>query len=202
MPDPKIRPPSPVYLGPADKHSGPGNKPIRRIVIHCTVSPCERGGARNIAAYFRSDAARGSAHYVVDPGEKVQVVWDSVIAWHAPPNEGSIGVELCDPLISVAWDRAHADRWFNDDHQAMLRKAARLVARLGLAYGVPLEKIGPAQLKAGREGVCGHDDVSEAFGQSSHWDPGPSFPWRTFMAMVHEAEHEIVLRARRKAADK
>src|SRR5690348_5937428 len=76
--------PNPVYLGPA-AHTSPGNnKPINRIVIHSTVSPCVEGQARNSALYFRSPSAGGSAHYVVDPGEVVQVVYDGVIAWHAP----------------------------------------------------------------------------------------------------------------------
>lgn len=186
-----IEPPAPKYLGPA-AHTSPGhNRPIRRIVIHCTVSPCEPGGARKTAAYFRSQQAGGSAHYVHDPDESVQVVFDDVIAWHAPPNPHSIGHELCDALVSREWDLAHADRWFDDSHQKMLKRAARIVARQCLAEGVPIVRLSVADLEAGRRGICGHDDVSEAFGQSSHWDPGPSFPWDHFMALVNDAAHKI-----------
>jgi N-acetyl-anhydromuramyl-L-alanine amidase AmpD len=176
--------PSPPYLGPPDKHSGQGNKPIKRVVIHCTVSPTERGGARRIAAYFRSDAAGGSAHYVVDPYEIVQAVYDSWVAWHAPPNPNSLGIELCCTLSNKG--RKH---WGRDDHRLMLRRAARLTAALCLAYDVPIRKIGPVGLRAGRKGICGHHHVSQAFGQSSHWDPGPYFPWKEFIRMCrHEAE--------------
>jgi N-acetylmuramoyl-L-alanine amidase CwlA len=91
-----VRPPNPRYLGPAFRTSAGANKPPTRVVIHSTVSPCKPGGAEQIAAYFRSPAAGGSAHYVVDPDEVVQVVFDSVIAWHAPPNAHSIGIEMCD----------------------------------------------------------------------------------------------------------
>lgn len=170
--------PSPVYLGPAAHTSAGSNKPIRRVVIHSTVSPCERGGARNIAAYFRGKSAGGSAHYVVDPGEVVQVVYDGVIAWHAPPNQHSLGIELCDYP-----DATSAARWADPNHQAMFARAARLTAQLCLAYGVRPWFVGRIGLRLGRTGVTTHNEVSQAFGQSSHWDPG-AWPRRKFMRAV------------------
>ena len=170
--------PSPIYLGPAAHDSGPGNKPIHRIVLHSTVSDCEPGGARNIASYFRSENAGGSAHYVVDPGEVVQVVFDDTVAWHAPPNRNSLGVEMC--------DRPHPDskaRWSDENHRAMLKRTARLVAELCLAYDVPPWFVGEARLRAGARGVTTHATVSKAFGQSTHWDPG-AWPRFRFMRMV------------------
>lgn len=173
-------PPSPPYLGPAKFQGGSDNKPIRRIVIHGTVSPTEAGGARNIARYFTQSVTRpSSAHYVRDPGETVQVVYDSVVAYHAPPNRHSIGYELCD------WVKGPITRWDDKPHRRMLRGAAKDVARLCLAYNVPIRKIGPVALRLGRKGICGHVDVSNAWRQTSHWDPG-AFPWRRFIRMVRE----------------
>lgn len=172
-----MKPPSPPYVGPAAHDSGPGNKPITRIVIHSTVSPCEKGGARKIAAYFRNPQAGGSAHYVVDPGETVQVVYDDVIAWHAPPNAHSLGIEMCD------MPRTLPGRWLDKNHRAMLDRVARLTAELCLAYDVPVAHMTTDSVRAGRKGICSHAQVSQAFGQSSHWDPG-QFPWRRFMRKV------------------
>src|SRR5690349_19229744 len=93
---PKFKAPEPVYLGPPAHFTAGDNKPVSRIVIHSTVSECKAGGAREIAAYFRTKAAGGSAHYVVDPSEVVQAAYDSVVCWHAPPNEHSLGIEMCD----------------------------------------------------------------------------------------------------------
>lgn len=185
-----VKPPAPPYLGPA-AHTSPGsNKPIKRIVVHATVSPLVKGQARATAAYFRSKSAGGSAHYVVDADEAVQVVYDSVQAWHAPPNANSIGVELCDALSSPAWDKANAARWSDGPHVSMLQHAAALVAQLCLAYDVPIHRLSAADLKAGKHGICGHVDVSQAWHQSTHWDPGEAFPWDTFMGMVRaEAKH-------------
>ena len=189
-----IKPPSPPYLGPPDKWSKGDNKPIRRVVIHSTVSPCEPGGARNIAAYFRSDAAGGSAHYVTDPGEVVQSAWDSLICWHAPPNAGSLGVEMCDipgPVPNekrgtARWKSLRRSwRWAKPNQRAMLKRTARLTAHLCLAYDVPTRFVGARGLRAGRRGVTTHASVSRAWGQSTHWDPG-WWPRAWFMRLVRK----------------
>lgn len=172
--------PSPIYLGPAAHTSGPGNKPIKRIVIHSTVSPCEPGGARKIAAYFKTEASGGSAHYVVDPNEVVQCVYDDVIAWHAPPNEHSLGVEMCDTPSSTS-----SARWLLPNQIKLLNRTARLVARLCVTYDVPPVFLSPLSVKTGHHGITTHNNVSEAFGQSTHWDPG-KWPKNAFMVLVNQ----------------
>lgn len=169
--------PSPRYAGPPAHSSGTDNKPIHRIVIHSAVCPCAPGWARKIAAYFRTDAAGGSAHYVVDPTEVVQAAYDSVVCWHAPPNRHSLGVEMCDQPSRLP------GRWVRANQKAMLRRTARLVAELCLAYDVPPVYVGRRALKAGKHGVTTHAAVSAAFKLSTHWDPG-SWPRRSFMRMV------------------
>lgn len=191
--------PSPRYLGPPDKFSDGDNKPIKRIVIHSTVSPCVPGGAEDIAAYFRSDAARGSAHYVVDPENTVQAAYDSVICWHAPPNAGSIGIEMCDypgavpdiPRNTAKWRTLHKSwRWRKENQRKMLRRTAKLTAQLCLAYDIPIRWIGVYQLKLSGRGITSHNNVSKAFAQSSHWDPG-WWPRAWFMRMVKEEAKKI-----------
>lgn len=181
--------PSPTYLGPPDKFSSGDNKPIKRIVLHGTVSPCGRGQARATAEYFRSPNAGGSAHYVVDPFEAVQSAWDSVICWHAPPNSNSIGIELTD-MVGGSGGPLSIERWDEGAHKLMLTRAARLTAQLCLAYGVPAKMIGPGKLKSGAKGVCEHDDVSDAWHQSTHWDLG-NFPRRRFERLLRAAVAEL-----------
>ena len=178
-----VAPPAPPYVGPAARHGDANNKPISRVVIHCTVSPCVPGGARNVARMFRTTTRPASAHYVVDPSDTVQVVYDSVVAYHAPPNQHALGIELCD------MQSGPADRWQDGNHKAMLERAATLVAGLCAAYGVPVDKIGPDELRAGKHGICGHIDVSHAWGQTSHVDPEatPGFPWASFMDQIRAA---------------
>jgi hypothetical protein len=178
-------PPSPPFVGGRNvkiMRDGNGfplsNLPIRRIVLHSTVSACVAGGARAVARYFDTPAAGGSAQYAVDPGEVVQIVGDSHVAEHAPPNPGSIGVEMCDMPTTV-----NANRWNDVEHRAMLKLTARLVAELCLAYDVRPYFVGRLGLKMGRSGVTTHNMVSLAFGQSSHWDPG-AWPRMAFMREV------------------
>lgn len=188
----RIPAPSPFYAGPPAHDSGEGNKPIARIVIHSTVSPCEPGGARDIAAYFRSQAAGGSAHYVIDPDEVVQAAWDSVVCWHAPPNAHSLGNEMCDipgPVPddkrgTAAWKSLRRSwRWTRRNQRDMLRRTAKLTAQQALAYDVPIRWVGVRRLRAGKHGITTHANVSKAFHESTHWDPG-FWPRHHFMRMV------------------
>lgn len=177
--------PSPPYAGPPFRSSGTGNKPIRRITIHSTVGPTADGSRQGIAAYFRSSRAGGSAHYVVDAGGVLQTAWDSVVCWHAPPNPNSIGIEMCD------YPTQTMDRWANDDHKALLERTARLTAELCLAYDVRPWFVSRIGLRAGRSGVTTHNEVSQAFHQSTHWDPG-AWPRRRFMRRVRAIRRELL----------
>lgn len=170
-------PPSPPYI-PAKYHGG-SQSTIVRIVIHGTVSATERGGARAIAEYFQNPSSETSAHYVVDPGEEFQCVYDHTIAYHDGTNTNSIGVELCDPVDGPP------ERWQDRPHQDMLRRAADLVRQLCDAYQVPKVKLGADQIRAGENGICGHADMRDAFPDStSHYDPGPGFPWQQFIDQI------------------
>jgi hypothetical protein len=192
-------PPDPEYLGPAAHTSGPGNKPIERVVIHSTVSACIPGGRYAVARYFRSPAAGGSAHYITDPSGEAQVVYDSVIAWHAPPNPRSAGIEMCDipgpvpddPPGSARRKAARRSwRWILPNQRRMLRRTALLTAELCLANDVPVTWLTAAELRAGQHGITSHANVSEAFHQTTHWDPG-WWPRRTFMKQTRRYAREI-----------
>jgi hypothetical protein len=42
-------------------------------------------------------------------------------------------------------------------------------------------------VRAGRRGITGHAEVSAAYRQSDHWDPGPGFPVESFLDRVRRA---------------
>jgi hypothetical protein len=173
-------PPTVPYFGPVAHSSGTGNLPINRIVIHYTAGN-DATGAQGTAKYFQDPAAGGSAHYITDSDETIQCAYDSVIAWHAPPNQHSLGIEM---ECSGANDaKGH---WTLPNHVAMMHRTAKLVAQKAIQYGVPIVKLSVPDLVVGKHGICGHVDVSNAFHQSTHTDPGPYFPWGQFMTWVHE----------------
>lgn len=170
-----IAPPNPPMI-PARWHGG--TQTPKLIVMHGTVSPCVAGGARAVAKFFATEDNKTSAHYVRDPLETIQCVGDHTVAYHCGYNQDSIGYELCDPQAGPG------ARWSDKNHTMMLAGAAKDVARLCLAYGIPVAKVSVADLKAGKRGICGHADMSLAFRRSTHTDPGAAFPWSTFIGLV------------------
>ena len=190
-------PPAPAGYTPA-KNSGTGNlKPrLNRVVIHSAVIPCEPGRARQLADWSARGTTGGSWHYATDPKEAIQCAGDDWVCWHAPPNRdrsgGTIGIEMADwpkggkvtAAIRKTW------RWRTRAHKNMLAHTARLTAELCLAYDIPIVFLSPADLKAGKRGITTHNNVSRAFGQSSHWDPG-MWPRRRFMKMVRAEAAKI-----------
>lgn len=155
---------------------------IDTVVVH-TMEIGERPDAAEICArWFASRASQVSAHYCVDAANVIQCVREEDVAWHARGgNTTSIGVELAGVAGQGARD------WEDPYSAAVLARAAALVADICRRHGIPVRRVRPAGLRSGRPGITGHADVSEAFGRSDHWDPGPGFPWDGFLARVrHE----------------
>lgn len=198
--NPNVPPPTPPVVGghPAN-HSGKANHPPTRVVIHSAVTPCREGMARTLGAMNRDGTTGGSWHYATDPAETIQCSYDSYVCWHAPPNAHSLGIEMADTPGPVpgdkrgtaAWKAAkRAWRWRRPEQQAMLRRTARLTAHLLVAYDLPVVFVGVRGLRQGRRGVTTHANVSQAFGQSTHWDPG-FWPRFRFMRLVRKAAQEL-----------
>jgi len=172
----KFPPPSPPFI--RARNQG-GRQTPKAIVLHGTVSSDNAGTARNIALWWNGPTSpMSSAHYVVDPKEVIQCVGDHSIAYHCGYNTNSIGVEFCDE------QQGPARRWDDADSNAILARAARLVAELALAYGIEVRRPSTADLRRkGPHGIYGHNDSRLAFGNTTHTDPR-DFPWEKFLRMV------------------
>jgi N-acetyl-anhydromuramyl-L-alanine amidase AmpD len=157
---------------------------ITLIVIHTMETMCKPGVARAIAGWFGSaKAPQASAHYCVDPLECIRCVRDDDVAWHVGRmgNGPSIGIELAGRASFTPED------WQREPQQAMLRRAASLVAELCCRWNIEPVHRGPEELKAGIGGLTGHVDITRGLGGTDHVDPGAAFPWDQFTAMVREA---------------
>lgn len=179
----KFPPPSPPFI--QARFRG-GRQVPKAIVMHGTVTADDKGTARNVARWWAGPTSPvSSAHYTVDPGEVIQSVGDHTIAYHCGYNKDSIGVELCDEQVGPA------SRWRDADSTAILKRAARLVAELCLAYDIEPVRPTTAALKAkGPHGIYGHNDSRLAFGGTTHSDPR-DFPWAKFLRMVRAEINEI-----------
>jgi hypothetical protein len=67
-----------------------------------------------------------------------------------------------------------------------LRAAAFVVAVKCQELGIPVRKLQPGDMKRRAKGIGGHDDARE-LGGTTHWDPGPGFPWDVFLDLVKKA---------------
>jgi hypothetical protein len=139
---------------------------IDSIVIHDTESSYE-----SAIATFQTPGG-GSAHYVMRSadGAVTQMVPTKDLAFHAgnySTNMHSIGIEH-------EGYAAHGATWYTE---AQYEATAELVKYLAERFDIPLD----------RQHLIGHDNVvgpTSATVSGMHWDPGPSWDWEHFMALV------------------
>lgn len=159
------------------------------IVIHTMEAHERNDTAENVARWFAGPSApKASAHYCIDNDSVVQCVRDEDVAWHASQANGrSIGLE------HAGFAKQKPEDWDDPFSRAMLILSAALSARLCLKYDIPVCRLTPEQVRAGRKGFCGHVDVNAAYnGGKGHYDPGPHFPWDRYLEMVGEELDRLV----------
>lgn len=167
----------------AANDSGPRRLSPKYVVIHSTESPNAKGSAKNVATFFSRPSTQASVHRVVDDNACYQTLPDNVIPWGAPPfNSRGLHIEQCG---YAKWTRAE---WLS--HRATIDKAALITAQWANAYRIPITWLSVAGCKAQRSGITSHRNVSQAFGQSDHYDPGDPtnnkhYPYDYFMAKVN-----------------
>ncbi|MFF1739605.1 N-acetylmuramoyl-L-alanine amidase [Streptomyces mirabilis] len=162
---------------------GPGRTtPIRVIVIHDMEAPEGPLTAENIAHWFATMPAtnKASAHVCVDNNSAVRCVADGDRAWHAPgANSDGLGIEI------AGYARQSRAEWLDQYSKGALEQAAKVTADWCAKHKIPAVKLSVAELIAGKRGIVGHRDVSAAYRQTDHTDPGPDFPWDYFLGRVN-----------------
>ena len=161
-----------------------GRNGRRWIVIHSMEYPRRSGAARWCANYFKGpNAPRKSAHYCLDDGEIIQTMREADGAWHTPGfaaglevNRHSIGIE------HAGYARQTAAQWLSGSE---LERSAALAADIALRNSIPVRRLTVAQIRAGEPGIAGHVDFTHATGSGDHVDPGPDFPWDTYLSRVN-----------------
>lgn len=154
------------------------NLPINRIVIHDMEAAETATTAEAVANMFRTTTREASAHFCIDSNSIVGCVPLDCIAWHAPPNSHSIGLE------HAGYVRQRRLEWLDSYGVAMLTRSAALTARLCKQFSIPVVRLSAADLRAGKRGICGHDAVSAAWRRTDHTDPAPNFPWDWYIPAV------------------
>jgi N-acetyl-anhydromuramyl-L-alanine amidase AmpD len=155
---------------------------IKWIVIHTTEGSEGSESAENGALYDQRRTDGTSAHFYVDSNSIVQCVKTADISHTArvTGNRHGIHIEICGRA-------GQSDNQWNDDVSvATLRQVALLCRTLLNKYSIPIVKLTTSQVASKRVGFCGHNNISDAFGESDHWDPGPNFPWSRLFDLIEE----------------
>lgn len=144
------------------------------IVIHDT----ESGGAAGSYNWMKSQR-NGSYHDLVDlNGDIYLMVPEDKQAWAAMNIGNRIGLHIC-ATGYAAWSQ---QKWLS--YNAMLEVMADIIYKWSVKYGIPLVLVSPSEIRAGKKGICTHADISNAFHESDHTDPGKAFP---LVALVMKA---------------
>ena len=169
-----------VTEGPISRWWSPGragNIPTQ-IVIHTTESKREVGGALNVASWLARTNYRASAHFVIDMETTLITVDLEDTAWGVGGTQNNSGVQI--ELVGEASSKR--EEWLSPYSAKQLCRAAALTAQIAQLYDIPLRLVEAPGLLVDTAGVAGHHAYSEAFGISTHTDPGPDFPWDAFLA--------------------
>lgn len=157
--------------------------PPRALCIHTQEGDST---APALARYQQSPAAGGSYHVIIDStGRMVRSNDDAFIPWAAAWTGNRVALHVC--LTGYAkWSR---DKWLS--RTAQLDRLADWLRYNREAYGIPLQRIGPSELRGAGRGVCGHDTISQAWKESDHWDPGPNFPYDDVLARAGASQTAV-----------
>lgn len=171
------------WMPPRSWSAGRPSGPPRWIVIHTTEGSEGPRSAEDGAAYDQRRTDGTSAHFYVDSNSVVQCVRTTDRA-HTAGYHGNlwgIHIEVC----GLAGQSAA--QWDDPVSRATIEQTAGLCRVLRQRYPFPLVDLTPAQVRAGTaRGFAEHYDVTRAWGESTHTDPGPRFPWRRMFDLIEE----------------
>jgi hypothetical protein len=159
------------------------------IVVHDMEASETRTRAEATANYFATlpDGRSVSSHYTADSDSVVQCVRLGDVAFtvgNRPGNYRGINWEFSG---FAAQTRA---QWLDPFGVAMFALAAPYIRDDAKKYGIPLVRRTVAELRARMPGVTSHNDLRLAFGNTTHTDPGPNFPWDYFMDLINQSDEE------------
>lgn len=163
----------------------PYGRPIW-IVCHTTEGSEGKTSAEAGAAY---DAVRNdgtSTHYFHDEDTTIQCVRteNRANAAKGTGNHRGIHHELCGRAAQ------NVAQWDDAASQGTIEHFAKQAARDSTKWKIPVRKLTIAQVRAYESGFCEHNDISKAFGESDHSDPGRNYPWDETLRLVRDYQED------------
>lgn len=176
------------FVPPKAFGKGRDGRRVMYAVVHYTAGSERATSAEDGAAYDQRRTDGTSTHFFCDQNSTVQCVLtaDRANAAFSKGNRLGVHFELCGTVQTRA-------QWLDAASYGTLEQAARWIARVCLKYGLPARRLTVAETRAawdvpnngGPRGIVGHVDITSAYGQGDHTDPGTAFPWDVLLGMVN-----------------
>lgn len=158
---------------------------LRWIVMHTMEAHELPTTAESTANYFANpgDGRTVSSHLCCDNNSVVQCVLEKDTAYTAGGNPGNPGGFNVEQAGFASQTRA---QWLDDYSIAMFKKEAPILNDVAERNDIPFRYVNWQGLRAGLLGFTTHNDCRLAWGGTTHWDPGESFPWDVFLEIVED----------------
>lgn len=150
--------------------SGVRPEPPRLVAVHTT----ENGAYTPVenVAEWQQDVSNGSSYHILigTDGRTCRSNDDEYMPWAAMPTGNRIALHVS--LIGRA--SFTREQWLK--YPSQLDALARIIFEWTQLHGIPARWLTAEQVRAGKWGLCGHAEISRAFRESDHMDPGPGLP--------------------------
>ena len=152
---------------------------VRVLAVHTTEGIMRAEALRAWTTWSGSAHASADETGVLLAGAEDGFVDYSRASWTLRNgNPWSENIELCG---FAKWKRAD---WLA--RPKLLDRCAFWLASRAVVRGIPLVKLSPKELAAGKRGVIGHHDYTVGYSDGTHWDPGPEFPYDVVLGKANE----------------
>lgn len=166
------------FIGPPRSYRT-SQYPKRYILIHNTANDAS---ARDEAAYAKNRTDGVSSHYYGDDVEVIQSLNTKYGANHVGSSTGN--------NYAISWELTGTngksrDWWINN---LVWGEISAVMALDCEAYGIPARLLTIEQMRDGTsKGFCTHDMARQAWGGTTHTDPGSNFPMDLLLDLVTAA---------------
>lgn len=147
-----------------------GGKPVIWLAVHSTEGDGTAQDLRDASWW------EGSSHAINDATGTLLTPAQGCVPYDQAAWTIRGGNHYSDNIEQVGWAKWTTADWLA--RPLLLEGTARWLAERSKARGIPLVRLGPADILAHKPGVIGHGDYTVATKDGTHTDPGPGYPWQ------------------------